>query len=430
MQFVVLSLLLVATTFEYLVGQGWLPQLARYMVELYGAGILLYVVAAGARDRFRFVRPAYWILFGAVVLDMVCGVLANDVAPGPIFAGLRIYARAIPFFFLPAVVRFSNRQIKTQLLLLLAILIAQLPVAARQRMTTLAVGGITGDTTMGTLMDSSSLSIVLIGGIAVMVGLYLRKLLGFRVVAVLFVLLLIPTTINETKGTFVLLPIALLTTFMVAAKPGTRAKNIFLATLFLCAFGAVFIPIYDKLIQVRPYPVTIEQMFLDSHHMEAYMSKQDAALGTTKEVGRVDSITVPLRLLSRDPAQLVFGLGIGNASPSSLGPKFTGRYNYLLEPFLLTSFAVIVCELGVFGVFLVLSLYWQIYSDSRIVAGSANPLLGGIALGWTGVTGMMVLCIVYKDVRLFVALSVLFWYFSGLIAAERMRIVWGAREGT
>jgi len=429
MQFVVLTLLVVATTFDYMVGEGWLPPLAKYIVELYGAGVLLYVVAAGARDRFRYVRPVYWILFGSIVLTMVCGVLANNEAPGPIFVGLRLYARAIPFFFLPAVVRFSNRQIKTQLLLLLAILVVQLPIAARQRMTTLAVGGITGDTTMGTLMNSSALSIVLVAGIAVLLGLYLRKMVGFRTVAVLFIVLLIPTTINETKGTFVLLPLTLLTTFMVAAKPGTRAKNIFLATLFLCAFGAVFIPIYDQLIKVRPYPVTIEQMFLDPHHMDAYMSKH-AALGetTTLEVGRVDSIVVPLRMLAKDPAQLVFGLGIGNASPSSLGPKFVGRYNSLLQPFLLTSFTVIACELGVFGVFLVLSLYWQIYRDSLVVAASENPMMSGIALGWTGVMAMMAACIVYKDLISFAAVSVLFWYFSGLVAAERMHIALDARQ--
>lgn len=426
MQFVVLTLLVVATTVDYIVGEGWLPPLAKYVVEVYGACVLLYVVAVGARDRFRYVRPAYWILFGMVIVTMACGVLANHVAPGPIFVGLRTYARAIPFFFLPAVVRFSNRQIRTQLLLLLAIMIAQLPIAAHQRMSTLAIGGITGDTTMGTLMDSSALSIALIAGISVLVGLYLKKLLGFRIVAVLFVVLLIPTTINETKATFVLLPIALLMIFMVAAKRGTRAKNFFLATLFLCAFGAVFIPIYDALIKVRPYPVTIEDMFLKPQHLDAYMSK-DAAIGetTTLQVGRVDSILIPLRLLSRDPAQLVFGLGIGNASPSSLGPNFVGRYNALLGPFLTTAFAVLVCELGLLGVILVLALYWQIYRDSRIVAASAHPatpLLGAIALGWTGVMAMMVLCIVYKNAMVWAGISVLFWYFSGLVAAERMRI--------
>ena len=430
MQIVVLSLLVVATTIEYIVAQGWLPPPTRYLIELYGAGVLVYVVAAGSRDRFRFVRPAYWFLFGTVVLTMVCGVLANGVAPGPIFAGLRTYARAIPFFFLPAVVRFSSRQIQVQLRLMLAILVAQLPLAIHQRRSTLALGGITGDTTMGTLMNSSSLSVALVGGIAVLMGFYLRKRVRFRTLCVFFVLLVIPTTINETKGTFVLLPIALLTTFMVAAKPGTRGKNIFLACLFLCLFGAIFIPIYNRLILVRAYPVSIQEMFTDPRHLEAYMSKPNAEIGTTQEVGRVDSIIVPLRLLSKEPSQLVFGLGIGNASPSALGPKFTGRYNYLIGRFLTTSFAVIVSELGILGLLVVLGLYWQVYCDSRIVAASPDPIMGGIALGWTGVMVMMALCIAYKDFISFAPISVLFWYFSGLVAAARMRLGSVAQEAT
>ena len=420
-------MILVASTFDFLVAEGWLPGPAKYVVELIGAVALLYVVAVGAGNRFRFVRPVYWFAFGALLLTMACGVVVNHVEAGPLFAGLRNFCRAIPLFFLAAVVRFTNRQITAQLWLLLGISIAQLPLAVHQRMATMASGGITGDYTFGTLVSSSSLSIFLICGIAMVMSLYLRKLITRNVAVLLSLLFLIPTTINETKGTLVLLPLALGTVFMLDAKPGGRLKNALLAGVVLGVFGAIFIPIYDSLIVVRPYPLTISEFFTDPGHLQAYLSKSDAQVGTTdKSVGRWDALVVPLRLLARDPAQLMFGLGIGNASHSSLGQQFTGRYNSLLEPFLITTFSVVVSEFGVLGLCLLIGVYWLIFSDCRVVASSANALMSSIALAWAGITLVMLMSLPYKNLIPSVGLSYLFWYFSGLIAAERMRLAYAA----
>ena len=147
-------------------------------------------------------------------------------------------------------------------------------------------------------------------------------------------------------------------------------------------------------------------------------------------MGRLDAVTVPFLLLAKDPAQLLFGVGIGNATHSSLGPAFTGRYNYLLEPFLITTLSVVVSELGVLGLCLLLGVYWLIYSDCRAVADSESKVMSGIALGWAGVTAVMVLSLPYKNLIPSAALSFLFWYLSGVIAAERMRLPYGARRAS
>jgi hypothetical protein len=424
MQFLVMLMMLIATTFDFFVAENWLPGAARYLVEVIGAIVLLYVVAAGVGDRFRFVRPAYWIAFGAFLLTMACGVVANHVEPGPLFAGLRSFLRGMPLFFLAAVVKFTDRQIKAQLWLLLGISIVQLPLAVHQRIATLAYGGITGDLTFGTLMNSSTLSIFLICGIAIVMGLYLRKLLAMKIAAMLSLLLLIPTTINETKGTLLLLPLALGTTFMLDAKPGTRLKNVLLVGTLLGVFGAIFIPIYDALIVVRPHAMTVGEFFTNPERVEEYLSTPGADVGASKTMGRLDSIVVPLRVLARDPAQLVFGLGVGNASHSSLGVRFTGRYNYILEPFLITTFAVVVSELGLLGICLLLWVHWLILSDCRVMARSEDRLMSSIALGWAGVTMVMVLSLPYKNLIPYSSLTFLFWYFSGLIAAGRMRLAY------
>jgi hypothetical protein len=426
MQLLVMSMIVISTTFDYFVLLDWLPGPAKYVIELVGSLVLLIVVALGAGDRFRFVRPAYWFVFGALALTMVCGILENHVEVGPLFAGLRTYLRAIPLFFLAAVTQFSERQIKQQLLLLLGIAIVQLPLAVHQRMSTLAYGGITGDLTFGTLTDSTVLSIFLIAGIAILMGLYLKKLISTKLVLVLFLCLVVPTTINETKGTLVLLPLAMGVVFILGAKPGVRLKNTLVAIVFLSVFAAIFVPIYDSLIAVRPYPITIKEFFTNPHAIESYFSNSRGELGVIPEgqqAGRGDAIVVPLVLMARDPVDLVFGLGAGNASHSQLGPQFTGRYFPQLGPFILvTGMSLFEAELGLLGLLLLIGLYWLIYSDCRVVAASGTPFMSGLALGWAGVTAMIIACLPYKALVPFASMSFLFWYFSGLIAAERMRL--------
>jgi hypothetical protein len=197
--------------------------------------------------------------------------------------------------------------------------------------------------------------------------------------------------------------------------------------MILSIFGAVFIPIYDSLIVVRPYPLTLGEFFKDPGHMEAYLSKRDAQVGSGKEAGRMDALVVPVRFLLNDPARLVFGLGVGNATHSSLGPQFTGRYNYLLEPFLITTISVVVSELGLLGALLLIGLHWLIFNDSRVVARSADPRLSSLALAWAGVTLVMMMSLPYKNLIPSASMSFLFWYFSGLIAATRMRQAHAAR---
>jgi O-antigen ligase len=137
-------------------------------------------------------------------------------------------------------------------------------------------------------------------------------------------------------------------------------------------------------------------------------------------------VIVPLKSLSGDPIKLVFGLGIGNVSHSQLGEGFTGHYYGTYEPFLLHQFAKFILELGLMGTILVLVLLWLVFRDSVVVAKKARNIKGVLALGWTGVTAIMTVGIFYKEYVPFDSMSFLFWYFAGLIAAERVRI---ARTG-
>lgn len=421
MQALVLALIIAVTIVEYFKKNGLLPGFSALLPEVFGAIILIYVVIAGVRTRFRDVRAAYWMLFGLLLFTALCGVVVNSERPGPIVAGLRTYLRSIPLFFLPAVYIFSQRQIRTQMRLLLGICLLQVPISILQRTATIARGGMTGDETSGTLLISSILSIFLICALSLLTAFYRRKQISGTTYGVLFLLLVFPTCINETKGTLLLLPVALVVTFLTVSKPGARIKNFLVAISLLSVFAAIFVPVYDYLIQTRKYPTTISGYFTEEGRLQRYVSKK-AQLGTDDKVGRLDAIVVPVQELAKDPVKLAFGLGVGNVSDSTLGEQFVGHYFELFKPFVQTLFAKVFLEMGLLGMLLVMCLYWCIYKDSKSVAASDPGIYGSLAAGWTGVVAVIALSTFYKELASFQSLSFLFWYLSGLIAAQRMRL--------
>src|SRR4051812_31763809 len=113
MQRLTLFMIVVVTLFDFLgTGDrfgngGFLPSSVSYFAELVGGAAMAYVIIAGTRTRFQFVRPAYWLAFGALLFSIICGLVVNHVDSGPILAGLRAYLRAVPWFFVPAVFAYS-----------------------------------------------------------------------------------------------------------------------------------------------------------------------------------------------------------------------------------------------------------------------------------------------------------------------------------
>lgn len=426
MQYLILFIIVVVTTISFLtegnramVFDGWLPNIVGYLPEIISLLIFTFVIVYGTRDRFQYVRPAYWLTFGALVICIIFGVVVNDVETGPIVAGMRKYLRAIPLFFLPAVVYFNDRQVRGQLLLLLMIAVFQVPLAVYQRFASRAMGSYSGDMTSGTFMISSILSIFLVCAACLVTAFYLRKKLSFLSYLFMIVLLLIPTTVNETKGTLLLIPLAVLTVFFVGTRAGTRLRNLVVGSGVLAVFVAIFVPIYDHFIADHDTPIA--EFVADQDRWTGYLYS-GAQVGQTSSIGRVDAVIVPIKLLSKDPPKLAFGLGIGNATESALGRAFTGRYFAVHGSFLIHSFAMLLLEIGALGVCLVLLLYWLIFRDSWVVAHEGEDTKGVLALAWTGVTVVMVIAIFYKNIIVFESLSYLFWFYSGLIAAERVRL--------
>ena len=431
MQILILLMLVVVTTFEFFTrGDHWrqwaiLPNGFQYCPELGGVIAAVIVVIAGTRNRFQFVRSQYLMVFGALSLTIICGTLINDVGAGPILAGARSYLWAVPWFFVPAVFCFTDAQVKTQLKLLLAIALLQLPFAVQQRLGTKGQGSLTGDFTSGTLMISSIMSIFLIGAICVAAAMFVRGRLKLWQFVLLFLLLLVPTTINETKGTLFLLPVSLLVAFLVASRPGRRLRVILLTSALVSAFGAAFFPIYEYFNADRQYSVPLGELLTDREKLEKYLYHSED-IGAVRPAGRVDSVVVPFKRMVLDPPLLAFGFGIGNASDSALGRRFIGAQFEIYGPYLRSSAGRLLVELGSFGVTLVFVLMWLVYTDCRVVGRRNEGTISALAAGCAGVTVLLSLAMFYKDIIIHPSLSFAFWYFSGLIAAERMRSVDGS----
>jgi len=418
-------LILVSFLAPYAVEQGWIPSATKYLEEIIAACVAGYVLFVGARTRFANVRAEYWLVFGALAIVVMCGVVVNTEPSGPLFAGMRAYLRHLPLFFLPAVFAIDDKTLRRQLLLILAMAFVQAPTTIYQRMTTWSKGHISGDWAIGTLMNSGILSIFLICVACVITGMYLRKRISLKMLILLLLIVLAPTMVNETKATLFLVPIGILTTVIAGARPHQRLRNSLAALFVLSVFMSVFIPVYDYYVKPRWGYGLLDFMTMPGR-LEGYLEKDDAAIGA-QEAGRVDAIRVPLQDFARDPAKLAFGVGIGNASDSALGDQFYGEYYRRYAMFGQSTAARLILETGVLGLALMLVLLMMMFRDAKAVAARDETLHGALAAGWTGVIAVITCAMVYKEMIPFGTLGFFLFYFSGVIAARRVALRQRAR---
>jgi hypothetical protein len=424
MQQFILVIFWCVTFCEFMVQWLGLPSMLRFLPEICSCLIVVYVLVAGTRDRFQLVAPKYWLVFGALTIEILCGVITNNPGAGPLISGLRFDFRAAPLFFLPAVLGLSEEQLKRQLKVLLVVGLIQLPVAVYQRWNILSEGRFSGDGVVGTLLDSGVLSMFLICSALVLTGVLLKRRIGRLSYGLLFLLLLFPTTINETKATVIFLPVGLLATLVLGADPGKRLRHAGIALSLLVVFGAIFVPVYDKMEEGSPYKIDIVDFFTSQRQLSHYLGAKyaDTGIGGTKPARRGEAIKVSFEYLAKDPVSLAFGLGLGNASPSNLGKNFEGSYYVLFQSVLTLSFSFFLLEFGILGVLLIAALFWMVFSDSLAVARHDDTLTGALAAGWIGVVGVFVLATFYTAFQYFTSVTYLYWYFSGVVCARAMAL--------
>lgn len=421
----VMGVFFTAFTLDYLVVEGLLPKPISFVTEMLAA-LALIAVVFHIRKHNLGMGPKYIVLFLLFGIHLLAGAVANGADPGAIFAGVRVYAKYMPFFLLALVYPFSQRQISVILVFLLVVLILQFPVAVLQRFV-IYPHLPTGDVVRGTLETSSFLSMAVISGIAVLTGFLVSERISTRRYLGLVLLLFLPTTLNETKGTFILLPIALGIPFLLAWRSGRSlplggGKAIAVGISLLGAFVITYDYMSEAMMGDRAdQHLPVLEFFTDADAVKRYLAPRTSGMVEREDglgpVGRIDRLVIPFRELSREPTQLFFGLGMGNVTSTPIS-ELSGRHlDFREEKAVGAAASYLLWELGAFGVLLSFVFLAMLYRDARYLA-LANRASVALGFGWAGVTVITMFGMFYKDIIPINALMYPFWFFSGYIIRQ------------
>jgi hypothetical protein len=432
--------------FALVVLSGYLTwQVGKYLVfapELVSGVIFLVLILKIGLNRSIPVSGKYLLLAAVAGLHLVVGILTNMVGPGTVLNGLRPYLKLMPMFLLPAVFQVSETDVRRQLRFLLALALLQCPVAFYQRFVEFRDVA-TGDVITGTLGTNASnnLSVFLVAAIAVLFSFYLAKRVRFVTFLILGTLLFLPTTINETKGTVFLLPLAILVPLFYARGSRFRVWQYAVAGVVAVAAIASYVAIYNHLAsqlgreqlasavgggrQAAKYLYRgndVDLKALENRNLpDVRLPKEQ--IDPNAQGRRVDNLLLPLKYYyQNDPVRLWVGSGVGNTSEAFI-KSFSGvlaqRVSEGGSKSMLMS--LVLWDMGLGGVVLVLVFLYLLFRDAQYLVRQKTEA-ATFAIGWLAVLGIALLTTAYVNMLYANALGYLFVYFSGYIAAERYRM--------
>jgi len=390
----------------------YLPELLSMITML----IILARVTVGLGGNFPPICGFFLFLF---FTNIVIGVVINHVAAGPVIAGIRTYLKFFPFFILPFAYSFSNAQIAQQLKLLSFLFAIQAPVALYQRLI-VSGGMVTGDYVRGTVGGSGQLTVILVCAIAILLSFYLAKKISLIHFIVLFSLFFMPMTMNETKVSLILLPMALILPIYFSSSD-INLKQFIPLIGFIILVGIAFVFIYNHFVSsVAGYGIT--DFLSGEGRAERYIYK-GTEFGSLEKVGRGDAIVIAYTILSENILDLLFGLGIGNVSLSFL-PELSGAYAEKYRDYGVTggSMTNFLWEIGLVGIISYLLLFFMAFKYSKLLSiKMQNSYIGTFSNGWKTVSILIAIGSTYTMVFSLNATSYLYWYFSGYIISENFR---------
>ena len=368
------------------------------------------------RNKYIYTEAKYIILIIFYLIFIAFGIIINLVPSASIIIGFRFYLKFIPFFIFPIIYPFTEKQIQNQIRMIFLIIFFQVPVAIYQRF--IESGDFySGDGVKGTLGTSSMLSIIMISTISILLSKYLSKKMALYKFLLFSIILFIPTTINETKGTLILLPIALIIpTIMCSAKIIVKIKYIVSMIIFGISLVILYIPIYDYFMIDR-FGVSVTEFFKDKRAMKGYLYKE-ANEEETHKIMRFDSIVIAVKNIKADPITLIFGLGIGNVMDSFITSARGKHTEYLELGAQMLAITNMIWETGILGLLIYFTFLSFIFYDAKLLRKSKNDVMSYLGLGWCAVTIIIFISLFYKNILQFDEINIIFWYFSGIIVAN------------
>jgi hypothetical protein len=427
MNLFVLAVLVFVFTIQLALRQQLLPSNFVYLSDLLSGVAALCVAVGLVSTRRLYVEKHYLLLFCGIGLSLICAILWQVPSAGAVTMGLRHYFKFLPLLLLPAVFEFTPRQLKIQLAVISLIFLVQAPIALYQRFVEYASEMHNGDLITGSFGSSGALGFLMAGGITFVTCAYLRGQIRLVTMMAATALLAVPTMINETKIAIALIPLALLLTllFMTDRRQALRKLTPVLAAGALALIA--FISVYDYIAGYNAYNTSMSD-FLTEKQLRDYLYTGKSSAVEIGYVGRGDSIVLAIDRMSRDPIDFTFGLGPGNVMPSSIS-GFEGayvRYNtlYGVEQ---TEVSRLLWELGLVGTFAFGLLLCFLFFDSLWLSRQPE-FFGYLGHAWLVCTALAAVAFFYTSALGLDELSAPFWFFSGVVLAQKARLRATARE--
>ena len=382
----------------------WLPEISSLLILIY----IFYKIAS----KHKFDMPLkYLFCICAFVLLMMLGFLLNQVSSGVMFSGMRIYLRYIPFFLVPAVWDISDKEFENFLKFILAMAFLQLPVVLYQRFVKYSTS-LSGDPMGGTLGAHTSgvLSIFLLMVLAFYIACYIRDRINFLQFAIGAIIIILPTTMNETKITFALLPVCFIIPLLFG---GIEKKKIWKAIWLFC-FAALALftlkTIYDFFI-IKRWGYGIVQFAEMKGRLEGYADARWIPIIKTFEMAL------------KDPIFFFFGVGAGNAS-ASFTTQMTGAYVRAFNSLGLVSLGIILLfwEVGFSGTAVITIWLIMLFFDALKLKQSGDAIQGDVGLAMLSIIPIYCVTSAYFNTIQVVVINIPFWLLCGFLATKARSI--------
>lgn len=347
----------------------------------------------------------YLVIILVYVVHILMGFAVNDITEWTMLAGLRIYTKFLPIFLLPMVFPLSDKAFRNVLLWLYALTMVQLPVVLWQRFIQVGLIG-SGDPVGGTLgmAESGILAIYMISVISFLVAFYFKDEISLPVFLFSALVAFLPVTMNETKISSVLLPIAFVfPAFFIRGKRDVIFKVLFIVLLLVGAMVAFKIT-YDYFSLVRGRAGIIE-FWSDQKKLEQYNTR------------RIDPVVYAFTVAPRDDIRFaVFGRGAGNVSVG-FTKVLSGKYLYEMTRYhVVMTLPQLIWEIGFLGAFLFYLFPVLVFLDAVRLCRRPG-MVGAYALGMLSFAVFFVGSTAYTSTINNNPLMFLFFFASGQLVA-------------
>ena len=378
----------------------WIPEIVSVIV-------VCMIPFKTAVDKSVNIPIKYSLLIVLYLSHLLLGFIFNEIPPGAILAGLRTYTKFIPIFLMPIVFSLTEESFKKIVKFIYFLAMIQFPVVLYQRFVEYKLD-LSGDKMGGTLGAQASgvLSIFMLMVLSFLIAFYFKDLISFRLFIFSFAASFLPTTMNETKITFILLPISLIFPAIFLRDKIQSIIRISLAAILLTTSFFVLKEVYNYF-QIPRWGYGIETFVAMPGRLEGYSER------------RIDPIIYAIDNAKKDIRFSLFGHGAGNVS-EGFTPFLNGKYvqEGIYYDSKSTSFTTMIWEIGFLGILIFLLFPLFVFLDFANFSKDKS-FFGAFSLGMLSFTVLFVLSFFYTDTMIKNLFMYLFFFSAGYVAYRR-----------